>query len=212
MRADLLSVFTASVLCLAGINACPAVAGERSGQDSVLRHDGSKITWGVDFGWLSAMRQIESHGGPWIGLRVARDMRMRLRLLSDSWGIDYSHPDSAAYDWEHLAVIALDYEYSGARPGQTCLPVGLTIGYERAFHWFRRTPGGQTTKQSDSHALLEPWIGLRAAQTARLSGWKTPLRILSLAVGYRIPINTRLPGYRSQDLTGTVIYLRIGSR
>jgi hypothetical protein len=212
MRARVLSVLTASVLCLAGTIACPAIAGEGSDQGSVLRHDGSKITWGIDIGWLSAMHQIDSYGGPWIGLRVARDMRIRLRLLGDSWGMDYSYPDSAAYDWEHMAVIALDYEYSGAWQGQTCLPVGLTIGFERAFHRFRRVPGGQTTKQTDSHALLEPWIGLRAAPTARLSGWKTPLRILSLAVGYRFPISTHLPGYTSQDLTGAVLYIRIGSR
>lgn len=211
MRRAYYSIVVASLLIISFAGGSEAMAGNGSREDSATTRPDPRITAGIEIGWLSILHDISSFGGPWVGVGIGQGFRVRLRILLDSWGCcDYYIPADAVVDRERTALLALDFECTRLKSGPIRWPVGLTVGFERAMHEFRQVPYEPIVFQSDSYPILEPWVGIRAARSAKLTGLKAPLRVLSLAIAYRFPMNPDLPGYHRSDFAGRVVYLRLG--
>ena len=166
-----------------------------------------RLTWGIDFSLGSGLN-VPAGWGPWIGVGLSRDIRVRLRIRGTGFG-EYFYPDdSVAFDWERSGGGEVDLEDGKLRLGRVSFPVGFMIGHERVSHTYRVEPFGEIVSHSDAHAVLEPWIGIRLNRGEEDWPRGIPLRLLSFNLGYRFPISPDLPGYVWDDLAGAVLYLR----
>ena len=51
-----------------------------------------RVTWGIDISLTSGLN-VPSGGGPWIGVGVSRNFRVRFRLIADSYYMNYFYPN-----------------------------------------------------------------------------------------------------------------------
>ncbi len=204
MNASRLAYALAAMVITSFAMVAPTLAQETSSQTSGEDVGDLWLSGGVDVTWFNVARKGSGTIGFWLGAYPTHNLRLRVRLATNLMGpgLAYYYPDSTVFDALGIASIRADVEWSGIKTGRLRWLIGVMAGAESVRHEYRSVPYGRATLDADQYFILEPWIGIRLMRGKNSHALRLMMECVTIAVGYRFPIDPNLPGYRHRAFSG----------